>query len=294
MNYNYGTYPTMITPYNTDGSVDIETVKKYVHWYHKQGCDGIFAICQSSEIAWLSVEERVKINKAVYETVKEIEALGGRRMTVVSSGHVADSIEEQAQELNAVWESGTDALILITNRLDLNNEGDEVWIKNAKALLKKLPKDAALGLYECPAPYKRLVTDKILKWCIDTGRFYFMKDTCCDAAILKQRLSLKGDGAVYCGIMANYHPQLYAWLCKNFEKEPQKAELLSDFLSVSCFTENGLSYPLSAKYHMCLEGIKTELITRKEGAPVFNKYGEDCVKQLKNLADYFEKLILED
>ena len=35
------------------------------------------------------------------------------------------------KELNAVCESGTDALILITNRLDLNNEGDDVLIIKA-------------------------------------------------------------------------------------------------------------------------------------------------------------------
>ena len=39
-------------------------------------------------------------------------------------------------------------------------------------LLEKLPKDAKLGLYECPHPYKRLVTTKILDWCLKTGRFY--------------------------------------------------------------------------------------------------------------------------
>ena len=46
--YNNGAYPTMITPYNQDGSIDFETAKKYVHFYHDAGCAGIFAICQSS------------------------------------------------------------------------------------------------------------------------------------------------------------------------------------------------------------------------------------------------------
>ncbi len=312
MNYNYGVYPTMITPYKKDGSVDLETVKKYVHWYYEKGCAGIFAICQSSEIFYLTVEERVAINKTVMDTVLEIEKNGGRRMSVVSSGHISDTIEEQAYELNRVIESGTDALILITNRLDINNEGDDVWIENAEKLLSKLPENVNLGLYECPYPYKRLVTDKILKWCLKTGRFYFMKDTCCDADEIKHRLEiLKGshfkllnangqtllqtlrDGAAgYCSIMANFHPDLYVWLCRNFNSE--KAELISDFLSVSCFTENGLSYPLSAKYHMTLEGIPTELITRKEGALPLGKYGENCVKQLKNTADYFKSVIAEE
>lgn len=311
MNYNYGVYTTMITPYKKDGSVDLETAKKYVHWYHEHGCDGIFAICQSSEIFYLTLDERIALNKTVMETVKEIEASGGRKMTVVSSGHVADSIEEQARELNAIVESGTDALILITNRLDIHNAGDDVWIANAEKLLSMLPEEVNLGLYECPYPYKRLVTDKILKWCLKTGRFYFMKDTCCDADEIKHRLEiLKGsnfkllnangqtllqslrDGASgYCSIMANFHPELYVWLCKNYNSE--KAELLASFLSVSCFTEGGISYPLSAKYHMNLEGIPTELITRNKGAKPLDKYSKDCTKHLKTVADYF-KTVLED
>jgi 4-hydroxy-tetrahydrodipicolinate synthase len=195
---------------------------------------------------------------------------------------VADSIEEQADELTKMYESGTEALILITNRLDLNNEGDDVWIANAEKLLSLLPKDANLGLYECPLPYKRLVTPKILKWCLETGRFYYMKDTCCDIDIIKERLkiikgthfkllnancqtllaSLQAGGAGYCGIMANYHPELYAWLCANYEKEPEKAEALQCLLGTVGFTETGIPYPLTAKYHMCLEGIKTENIAR--------------------------------
>ena len=139
--YHKGAYPTMITPYRADGGVDLDTVRKYVHWYHDAGCAGIFAVCQSSEIFQLTVDERAAINKTVYDTVLEIEKNGGRRMTVVSSGHVADSIEAQAAELTRICETGTDALILITNRLDLNNEGDDVWIANAERLLSMLPAD---------------------------------------------------------------------------------------------------------------------------------------------------------
>lgn len=311
--YNNGAYPTMITPYKKDGSVDFETAKRYVHFYHDAGCDGIFAICQSSEIFYLSLEERVKLNKTVFDTVLEIEKNGGRRMTVVSSGHISDSLEDQAKELNAVIESGTDALILITNRLDPNNEGDDVWIENAENLLSMLPSDVCLGLYECPYPYKRLLTPRILKWCVETKRFKFIKDTCCDASLIKERLeilkgsdlklfnancqtllqSLKDGGAGYCGIMANYHPSLYVWLCHNYESDKEKAEILQNFFCMSGFTEVGLPYPLTAKYHMCLEGIATELVTRKPEGGVVNDYTKDCIEQMRALANYLIKLVGE-
>ena len=122
---------TMITPYKKDGSVDYTTAEKYVDFYFDSGIDGIFAVCQSSEIFFLTLEERVELNRRVYARAKELERTSGRRFTVVSSGHISDTIDDQAKELNAVYESGTDALILITNRLDINNEGDDVFIANA-------------------------------------------------------------------------------------------------------------------------------------------------------------------
>lgn len=306
-----GAYPTMITPYKEDGSVDYETVRKYVHWYHDSGCAGIFAVCQSSEIFYLTSEEIVKINRLVYETAQEIHKNGGRKMTIVSSGHTADNIEVQAKEFCELAESGTDALIWITNRLDIHNEGDDVWLANAERLLQLLPKDVKLGLYECPYPYKRLLTPKILKWCVETGRFYFLKDTCCDAKVIKERLelikgsnlcllnancqtllqSLKDGGHGYCGIMSNYHPKLYNWLCENFDKEPEKAELLQAFLGMAGFTEVGIPYPLTAKYHMNLVGIPTANVARNRKSEELTEYAKECVRQMKVLSDYLENKI---
>jgi 4-hydroxy-tetrahydrodipicolinate synthase len=125
----------MITPYKKDGSIDYETAEKYVDFYYENGLTGIFAVCQSSEIFYLTTEEKAELNRRVYKRAKELEAKHGRPFTVVSSGHTSDTIEDQAKELNSVIASGTDAIILITNRLDPNNEGDDVFIKNAEKLL---------------------------------------------------------------------------------------------------------------------------------------------------------------
>ena len=301
-------FTTMITPYRKDGSVDIETALRYVDWYYENGLDGIFAVCQSSEIFYLTLEERVELNKAVYARAKELEKQGGRPFTVVSSGHVSDAYEDQVRELNAVAESGTDTLILITNRLDLHNEGDDVFIRNAEQLLKELPEDVPLGLYECPYPYKRLVTPRILEWCVNTGRFRYMKDTCSDAAIIKERVQiLKGSGFRllnancqtlletmrmgadgYCGIMCNFHPRLYAWLRDHFESDPEKADLVGAAIGTMGFTENGLPYPLTAKYHMCLAGIPTENIGRSRASEELTDYAKAAMENMKRVTDWME------
>ncbi len=294
---------TMITPYKKDGGIDYETAEKYVDWYYKNGLDGIFAVCQSSEIFYLSLEERVELNRRVYKRAKELDP----NFLVVSSGHISDTLEEQARELNAIYESGTDALILITNRLDINNEGDDVFIANAERLIERLPRDAKLGLYECPHPYKRLVTPKILDWCLKTGRFYYMKDTCCDAGMIKERCeqlrgshfkllnancqtlleSMRCGADGYCGIMCNFHPRLYAWLGDNYKSE--KADLVQSVTGTFGFTEVGLPYPLTAKYHMNLCGLPTENIARNRKSEELGEYAMSCMRQMKLATDSLEK-----
>jgi len=304
-------FTTMITPFTEDGSVDFETAEKYVDWYFENGLTGIFSVCQSSEIFYLSLEEKAELNRRVYARAKALEKKHGRKFTVVSSGHTSDTLEEQAKELNAVIQSGTDALILITNRLDPENKGDDVFIENAEKLLEMLPKNVKLGLYECPYPYKRLVTPKILDWCMKTGRFAYMKDTCCNAAMMKERCAqLKGSGFLllnancqtllesmqnggdgYCGIMCNYHPRLYSWLGENYKKAPEKAQLVQSVIGTFGFTEVGLPYPLTAKYHMGLCGIPTENIARSRRSEEMTDYARSCMEQMKRVTDYMERML---
>jgi 4-hydroxy-tetrahydrodipicolinate synthase len=304
-------FTTMITPYNADGSVDYDMAEKYVDWYFENGLTGIFAVCQSSEIFYLTLEERVELNRRVYNRAKALEKQSGKKFTVVSSGHVSDTLEGQAEELNAIWNSGTDSLILITNRLDINQEGDDVFIANAEKLLQMLPDDVKLGLYECPYPYKRLVTPKILDWCLSTGKFTYMKDTCCDAAVMKERCeqlkgsefkllnancqtlleSMQNGGEGYCGIMCNFHPKLYAWLGENFEKDPKTADLVQSVIGTFGFTEVGLPYPLTAKYHMNLCGLPTENLARNRKSEELTDYGRSCMRQMKLATDALEHML---
>ena len=306
-------FTTMITPYKNDGGIDYEMAEKYVDWYFENGLDGIFAVCQSSEIFYLSLEEKEELNARVYKRAKELEKRYNRKFTVVSSGHTSYTVNDQIKELNAVWNSGTDALILITNRLDPDNESDDVFIENAQKLLELLPAEAKLGLYECPYPYKRLVTPRILDWCLSTGRFYYMKDTCCDASVMAERSrqlkgsnfkllnancqtllqSMRNGADGYCGIMCNFHPKLYSWMGKNFDKYPEKADLIQSVIGTFGFTEVGLPYPLTAKYHMNLCGIPTQNIARNRKSEELTQYAKDCMKQMKLATDYFEKLIEE-
>lgn len=303
---NIGIYPTMITPYHDDNTVDYDAVKNITNWYIENGCTGIFAVCQSSEMVYLSLDEKVKIAKTVVETVKA----SGKNVSVVASGHNSDDMNAQIEEMTAMANTGVDAIVWVSNRLDLHNDGDDVWIKNAEYILSRLPKDIAIGIYECPYPYKRILTPKILDWCISTGRFTFIKDTCCDPDILDARLEqLKGTGiklfnansqtflytlrhgaAGFSGIMGNFHPDLYAWVCENYDKEPEKAERLQSFLTLSSFLES-LAYPQIAKYHMNKVGVPMSLWSRSCDSKKFTKYQRMIIDELINTENNIREII---
>lgn len=298
-----GVYPVMLTPFTENNEVDYEALGKLVDWYIEKGVNGLFADCQSSEMFFLSLEERVKIG----EFVKK-HADG--RVPVVTSGHISDSMEDQAKELTAIAGTGADAVILLTNRLAKENESDEVWLENLKKLLEMIPKDVPLGFYECPYPYKRIISPELLKWCADTGRFYFIKDTSCDIENMKAKLEvIKGTNlklfnantstlletlelgaSGYSGVMANFHPELYVKLCNIYKENPSKARKIADFLTVASLIERQV-YPVNAKFYQKSIGNFNSIMTRTRDIKELNATGILEIQQFVRFNEEFEKTL---
>ncbi len=299
----------MITPYTEKDEVDYEGVKRLVKWYWEKGCDGIFAVCQSSEIFFLSLEERVQIANTVIATARGLAQTDKSRppMKIVVSGHVSDSFEAQVEELNAMAGTGADGLIFISNRMDIENTTEEKWIEDMQKLVSSIDSDIPLGLYECPKPYKRLLTEKMIKACIKTGRFAFIKDTCCDGATIKQRLewlkesdiglynanaqtfleTLRYGADGYCGVMANFHPELYSWLF--YHQNNPLADEVQALLSICAFTES-LAYPATAKWYVNeYENIDITPLSRAVDCALITDYQKSCLAQMKLLTDAMKK-----
>ena len=298
-----GVYPVMLTPFTENNEVDYEALGKLIDWYIEKGVNGLFADCQSSEMFFLSLEERVKIG----EFVKK-HADG--RVPVVTSGHISDSLEDQAKELTAIAGTGADAVILLTNRLAKENESDEVWLENLKKLLEMIPKDVPLGFYECPYPYKRIISPELLKWCADTGRFYFIKDTSCDIENMKAKLEvIKGTNlklfnantstlletlelgaSGYSGVMANFHTELYVKLCNIYKENPSKARKIADFLTVASLIERQV-YPVNAKFYQKSIGNFNSIMTRTRDIKELNATGILEIQQFVRFNEEFEKTL---
>ncbi len=267
----------MITPFTKDNRIDYKSLERIVEWYIKMGADALFAVCQSSEMQHLSLSERAELARTV---VKYVDG----RIPVVASGHISDDPYDQIEELTAAVDSGADGIVLVSNHLDPHQRGTETFIGNLNWLIDKLPRDIPLGMYECPAPFRRLLTDDELKYMADTGRFNMIKDVSCDLETIKRRVRITKESGIsilnanaaiawdamkagskgFNGVLANFHADLYKWLYTNGEKYPEEAEELATFLILAACTES-YGYPVLAKmYHKQIgnfDTVKSRAIT---------------------------------
>lgn len=296
-----GVWPVMITPWTDDNKPDFKAIENLTNWYIDKGCDGIFAVCQSSEMLYLTEQEKLDIAKCVAETVDG-------RIQVVASGHTADEKSTQFREIeNMMKIPGIGAYVLIANRLDRQNEGEEVFYNNAKEIFDLFP-EIDFGIYECPMPWKRLVSLEFLKKVAPEGRMVFLKDTCCDYELIRERLkvvegtplkifnanamswydSLLHGAAGYNGVMANFHPDLYKWCYDHKDSDPERARLVADFLTTAAMIEMRI-YPVNAKYHQQLVDVPMNVFSRSADCAKLDKNARGEVESLIALENYVRK-----
>lgn len=295
-----GVYPTMVTPFTEDNKVDYNGVLKLLNWYSEKGVDGIFAICQSSEIFFLSFEERLELLKFIMKNLP-------KGMSVVASGHTAGDLDRQIYEANAFIDEGIDAYVFIANRFAAQDEDDSVFLRNFDKAVSSIP-EIGLGIYECPYPYKRLMKPETLRECALGGRLKFLKDTCCRIGEIKAKLeavdglglkiynansatlleSLEAGCAGYSGVMGNFHPEIYSWLCKNYKTEPEKAKQVQAFLAFASLAECQM-YPVNAKYHLGLCGLDIGYSARSKDASMFSESNKKEIEQMLTVETMFKK-----
>ena len=233
-----GVWPVMLTPFRDDGAIDWAGFGALIEWYLAAGVSGLFAVCLSSEMYEFTPAERVRMARHVVE-----RAAG--RAPVVAAGAFGETIAAQAAATR-IADTGVAAVVLTVNQLAAEQEPDTIWRANVEAIFAACA-DIPLGLYECPAPYHRKLSPELLGWAARTGRFHFLKDTCCDLALIRAKLdtirgtemswynvhcpslleSLRLGGHGYSGIAASCYPELFVRLCAEFANRPEQSERLT-------------------------------------------------------------------
>ena len=295
-----GFIPVMLTPFHNDGSIDYKTLTTLTEMYLKAGVTGLFANCLSSEMFELTEAERLQITKHVVDIVDG-------QVPIVATGTFEGTIEQQADFTKKIYGTGIDAVILISGLLAKENDSDEVFVNNVHQLLDLTP-GIPTGFYECPVPYKRVLSAAQLEDFVNTGRVIYHKDTCLDINQIKAKLSvaknpdfglydaymvhaiesLKAGSAGLSCIQGNFFPELIVWICDNYNDSTKADELAA----VQQFLKNNMGvmhdvYPIVAKYTLHKRGLVINNFTRRAVGD-FTPIVKNAVDQLQKEYDILQ------
>jgi 4-hydroxy-tetrahydrodipicolinate synthase len=269
--------PVMITPFNLKAMVDLDVVSLLVDFYLAAGVRGFFANCLSSEMFSITEDERLELTQHIVNYVNG-------RVPIVATGSFGLTIEDKAEFTKRIYDTGIDAVIMITGHFAKVDEEDDVLLRNFDKMFQ-LTGNIPLGMYECPAPYKRIVGAEVFRKLLSAKRMVYHKDTSIDPKKVKAKLdiltetdselefydahtpnahfSLLNGAKGMSSISGNFYPEIMVWMTENANdpaKQEQVAWLQSELTRVDPLIH--AAYPMSSKYFLQKRGLPVRTISR--------------------------------
>jgi 4-hydroxy-tetrahydrodipicolinate synthase len=172
-----GAWPTLVTPFNADLSIDLDAYRASLSWYLQHGVGGLYAACLSSEMYELAEDERLLL---AHEAVR----IASARIPVAATGNLGASLEEHIRGCRRMAETGVDAVMLVVPEF-LDDEADleRYYLTIAEQV------DAPLGLYECPVPRQKHLSPALVGRLARSGRFVAFKETSCDIDRIREHIA---------------------------------------------------------------------------------------------------------
>ena len=178
-----GIYSLMLTPYFEDRTIDYATYEKYTEWQVSQGVDHLFAVCGSSEMTKLTLEERLKL--------ATLTAKHKGNTTIVATANIEDTLEGNIEEIKKMEQTGVDGLVLTTK--GLGDDDDKIVDYITKLLdVATLP----VFLYEFPGFRPHLMSGKAYGELAKTGKIWGIKDTTSTFEGIKDKIDNKYDSTI--------------------------------------------------------------------------------------------------
>lgn len=267
----------MVTPFNLKAGLDLDLVSILVEFYLAAGAKGLFANCLSSEMFSITEDERLMLTQHI---VRQVNG----RVPVVATGSFGLTIAEKAAFTRKIFDTGIDAAIMITGHFAKESDSDDVLLNHFDELFHLTP-NIPLGMYECPAPYKRIIGADTFKTLLAANRLVYHKDTSIEPAqvlaklnVLKEMdnqlefydahtpnalFSVQSGAKGMSSISGNFYPEIMVWLVNNANNPALQAEvnwLQQELTKVDPLIH--IAYPLSAKYFLQKRGIPIRTISR--------------------------------
>ena len=252
----------MLTPFTDKDRVDVEVLDRYVDWLIDHGAAGLFPVALSGEMYEMDEGERLQL-------AARVAARARGRVPVaaaVAEGHSSDAaaIAVAVERLAA---TGVDVVVLVASVV-LAEGDEEARLRDVVETVIARNPDVMLGIYECPLPYHRVLSEDTVAWLAGTGRFAFFKETSHDVGRMRERVRIAGDSGMrifnagienlaesvqvgvagLSGWIANVYPDAVAKLCGLASEEgPTERVLALQHALAEVEQRMSPGYPGSAK-----------------------------------------------
>lgn len=179
-----GVFSLLLTPFHEDGSIDWEAYERYVEWQLSFRPQGLFAVCGSSEMKWLTLTERL-------ELMRRAVKLAGNP-PVVATGNL-EAPELQQEELKQVMDTGLAGVVLVP---PAGMGADQGKLADHLAELADIA-ECPVILYEWPLVEPYEIEPWVYSRLTDTSSVIGIKDTTCTMEGIMGKIEAAQDTIVY-------------------------------------------------------------------------------------------------
>jgi len=185
MNRFEGVFALLLTPFLADGRIDWSTYDLYVDWQLSQRPHGLFAVCGSSEMHWLDLDERLALAKRAVERAGDVP--------VVATANLAADRTQRIAEMEQMAETGVSGFVLVPPD-GLGREQDQLGAYFA-TLADQSP--LPIILYEWPQMTPCEIDPAVYGWLVETHGIIGIKDTTCTLDGIKAKIDAAPESIVY-------------------------------------------------------------------------------------------------
>ena len=116
------------------------------------------------------------------------------QLAVATNDEAVDTVAETAAAVARMSATGVDIVVLVASVM-LAEDDPERRLRDVVAAVIEADSSTVVGIYECPLPYHRVLSDEAVAWLAATGRFAFFKETSHDLDRMRRRVELaEGSG----------------------------------------------------------------------------------------------------
>lgn len=264
-----GVFSLMLTPFTENGEIDWKIYDAYVDWQLSAQPHGLFAVCGTSEMKWLTLQERLALAKRTVDRAGNIP--------VVATANLEQNLEDHLEEIQRMQETGVSGIVLVPPS-GLGEDQNKLLEYFARlASFAECP----VLLYEWPqsTPYE-IAPEVWEELSLEYG-VKGIKDTTCTLEGIKAKIAKNEHATVFQanapymldalktgakGIMAVTSSALNEFVVTywNEVKKDPNAYKAKTFQQYLVFLDSVLrfAYPATAKYLARLQGIDMNLYCR--------------------------------